>query len=383
MKDKKRLSCLECDFKSDNLIDHIETKHAKLSFIGKSKKSKEVFGLDAYVGIHKITSEDQLVHPEYVEEEKEADSKIIYQESPVKRSKPEETDSISILDVELPMSLSSTGDSIPKLIPYYHFNAQAKDIALDVIENKRVMLVGQTGCGKTSLIEQIAARLKQSVVRVNLNGQTTVGDFVGLYTAKDGATEWIDGALPRAMKHGYWLILDEIDFAEPQILSVLNSVLEKDGKLFLKEKGYESIEPHENFRIFATANTIGCMQDYRHLYQGANIMNEAFLDRWRCYYTDYMKPEDETKVIIGAIPRYAKAESAVQVIVKVVNMVRDAFNKEEVACTFSTRRAIDWADLMLRYKDPIKAAEVAVFSKINKTDSEVIKGIIQRVMTKR
>jgi cobaltochelatase CobS len=379
--DQKRLSCELCDFKSDNLIDHIESKHADLTFL--SKKKGELHGLDAYVHKFKITSEDQLVHPDYVEEEEKSSVEKLTKDDSVKAKTEAKTEAVKILDVELPMTLSSGGDSVPREISYYHFGSQAKDVALDILENKRVMLVGQTGCGKTSMIEQVAARLKQSIVRVNLNGQTTVGDFVGLYTAKDGATEWVDGALPRAMKHGYWLILDEIDFAEPQILSVLNSVLETNGKLFLKEKGYESIEPHENFRIFATANTVGCMQDFRHLYQGANIMNEAFLDRWRCYYVDYMKPEDETKVIVGAIPRYAKAESAVQVIVKVVNMVRDAFAKEEVACTFSTRRAIDWADLMLRYKDPVKAAEVAVFSKISKTDAEVIRGVIQRVMTKR
>jgi len=238
-------------------------------------------------------------------------------------------------------------------------------------------------CGKTSVIEQIASRLGQSIARVNLNGQTTVGDFVGLYTARDGSTVWIDGALPRAMRMGHWLVLDEIDFAEPQILACLNSVLEPNGKLFLKEKGHEVVEPHPNFRIFATANTIGCMSDFRSLYQGANIMNEAFLDRWRCYFVDYMKADDEIKVIIGALPRYAKAESAVQIIVKVVNMVREAFIKEEVSCTFSTRRAIEWADLLLRYKDPVKAAEVAVFSKINKTDAEVIKGLILRVMVKK
>jgi cobaltochelatase CobS len=378
---QKRLSCALCDFKSDNLIDHIESKHDDFSFL--SKKKGELHGLDAYIHKFKITSEDQLVHPEYVEEEEKSSMDKITKDDSVKKSKVETSETIKILDVELPSSLSSGGASIPREISYYHFGSQAKDVALDILENKRVMLVGQTGCGKTSMIEQMAARMKQSIVRVNLNGQTTVGDFVGLYTAKDGATEWVDGALPRAMKNGYWLILDEIDFAEPQILSVLNSVLETNGKLFLKEKGYESIDPHENFRIFATANTIGCMQDFRHLYQGANIMNEAFLDRWRCYYVKYMEPEDEKKVIVGALPRYAKAESAVEVIVKVVNMVRDAFNKEEVTCTFSTRRAIDWADLMLRYKDPIKAAEVAVFSKISKTDAEVIRGVIQRVMTKR
>lgn len=381
--DLKRLSCVECGFQSDTLIDHIKTSHAGLQI--KTKKTGKVFsGLEAYVRKYAVTNEDDLVHPDYVEEEeKETITKL--KEVKVKKERASEIveDSIRILDVELPMSLASVGDAVPKGIPYYNFGPHAKDVALDIIENKRVMLVGHTGCGKTSVIEQIASRLGQSIARVNLNGQTTVGDFVGLYTARDGSTIWVDGALPRAMRLGHWLVLDEIDFAEPQILACLNSVLEQGGKLFLKEKGHEIVEPHPNFRIFATANTIGCMSDFRSLYQGANIMNEAFLDRWRCYFVDYMKPEDETKVIIGALPRYAKAESAVQIIVKVVGMVREAFVKEEVSCTFSTRRAIEWADLLLRYKDPIKAAEVAVFSKINRTDAEVIKGLILRVMVKK
>ena len=380
--DLKRLACSECDFKSDDLTNHIQKDHADL--VVKLKKTGETFsGLDAYVRKHKIKDENDLVHPDYVEsEEKEIITKL--KEVKVKgKVETESEETVKILDVELPLSLASPGDSIPKTIPYYNFGPHAKDVALDILDDKRVMLLGHTGCGKTSVIEQLAARVKQSVVRVNMNGQTTVGDFVGLYTAKDGETVWVDGALPRAMRMGHWLVLDEIDFAEPQILSVLNSVLEPGGKLFLKEKGHDLVEPHKNFRIFATANGVGCMADFRSLYQGVNIMNEAFLDRWRCYYVDYMKAEDETKVIIGALPRYAKAESAVQIIVKVVGMVREAFIKEEVSCTFSTRRAIEWADLLLRYKDPIKAAEVAVFSKINKTDAEVIKGIISRVMVKK
>ena len=379
---KQRLSCGECDFKSDNLISHIETEHENLSF--KTRLGKKTSGLDAYVAKYKITKEDQLVHPEFVEDEEKNTIEILNKGNSVsKRKEKVLTASVNIAGVDFPTSLATKGDSVPKNIYYYNFGPHAKDVALDAIENKRVMLLGHTGCGKTSLIEQLAARIDQSVVRINLNGQTTVGDFVGLYTAKNGETVWVDGALPRAMRNGWWLILDEIDFAEQQILSVLNSVLEPNGKLFLKEKGHDIVEPHPNFRVFATANGVGCMSDYRALYQGVNIMNEAFLDRWRCYYVDYMKPEEEVKVIIGALPRYAKAESAVQVIVKVVNMIREAFKKEEVSCTFSTRRAIEWADLLLRHKDPIKAAEVAIFSKINATDAEVVKGTIQRVMVKK
>ena len=152
------------------------------------------------------------------------------------------------------------------------------------------MLIGHTGAGKTSLIEQVAARAQHGVVRSNMNGQTTVGDFVGFWTVKGGETMWVDGVLPTAMREGLWLIVDEIDFAEPSILAALTAVLEPHGRLTLKEKGNEVVAPHPAFRLFATANAVGAMSQFRHLYQGANLMNEAFLDRWRVYLLDYLSP---------------------------------------------------------------------------------------------
>jgi cobaltochelatase CobS len=211
-----------------------------------------------------------------------------------------------------------------------------------------------------------------------LNGQTTIGEFVGLWTVKGGETVWVDGVLPKAMKEGLWLILDEIDFAEPAILSVLNAVLEKNGKLMLKEKGHEIVTPHKDFRIFATANGVGCMSDFRGLYQGTNIMNEAFLDRWRCYHVDYLPAEEEAKVLAATVDKMTIGLASQ--LVKVGNMIREAFKKEEVSCTMSLRRLIDWSELMVRYRDPIKAANPAIFSKVSKEDKEVIEGVIKRVL---
>jgi cobaltochelatase CobS len=180
------------------------------------------------------------------------------------------------------------------------------------------------------------------------------------------------------MREGLWLIVDEIDFGEPAILSVLQSVLEPNGKLMLKEKGHEIVTPHPNFRLFATANAVGCMAAYRHLYQGTNIMNEAFLDRWRCYHIKYLSAEDEEKVLLGAVPRFTPqiAHSAV----KVANLIREAFEKEEIRTTMSLRRLIDWSELIVRHKNTIKAAEMAIFSKVSQEEKIVIEGLIRRVM---
>ena len=175
---------------------------------------------------------------------------------------------------------------IPEVNSAYHFAPYSQEVGFDIAENRKVLLTGHAGTGKTSLFLELAARLNQPVMRVNMNGQTTISDFVGLWTAKGGDTIWQDGALPLAARRGYWLIIDEIDFAEPQILSVLNPVAEKNGKVFLKEKGHEIIVPHPKFRLLATANTVGIMEDCRHIYQGATIMNRALLDRFRVYHVD-------------------------------------------------------------------------------------------------
>ncbi len=285
---------------------------------------------------------------------------------------------VKIAGVEIAKQ-SGSHDFVPPINDAYHFPEFSSDVVRDINENRKVMLTGHTGCGKTSLFQQIGAQANQPVVRCNLNGQTTIGDFVGLWTVKGGETVWVDGVLPQAMREGHWLILDEIDFAEAAILSVLNSVLEKNGTLTLKEKGHELVHPHENFRLFATANTAGVMADFRGLYQGTNILNEAFMDRWKVYHVDYLPPEKEAEVIAKTVDRMTL--KITPMIVKVVNMVREAFKKEEIQCTFSLRRAIDWAEMMVRHKDPMKAAESTIFAKVSREDGEVIKGIIQRVMS--
>ena len=279
---------------------------------------------------------------------------------------------------------------IPEINTAYHFTAFAEEVGYDIAESTKVLLTGHAGTGKTSLFEQLAALTSQPVMRVNMNGQTTISDFVGFWTAKGGNTEWVDGALPLAMRRGYWLIIDEIDFAEPQILSVLNSVAEKSGKLFLKEKGHEIVIPHERFRLLATANTVGIMEDCRHIYQGANIMNRALLDRFRVYHVDYLSPAQEAKVLCNTVKDVPM--DAATALVKIATDIRSAFNNEELSCTFTLRQLIDFAELLVRKKRNNKAldaeqifmqsAEVVIYSKVSREDGEVIKNMIQKIAPK-
>lgn len=346
--DKKRLQCKVCGFKSDDLVHHIESMHAAEA----GQESPLVWYMIKY-GVE----EDGVI---FKEQGLSGEEKIR----------------------GMPVFEGLGGLNVPEVNPHYYFAKHAEDILLDIGESKKIMLVGHTGTGKTSIVEQIAAHSNQGVMRVNLNGQTTIGDFVGLWTVKGGDMAWVDGALPKAMREGLWLILDEIDFAEPSILSNLNSVLEKNGKLMLKEKGHEVVLPHPNFRIFATANTVGCMSGQRGLYQGTNLMNEAFLDRFRCYHVDYLSPQEEIKVLVASIQKMTPFLA--EVIVKVGGKIREAFNKGEVNQTFSLRRMLDWAELMVRYQHgkeaPHRAAEIAIYSKVSPEDKQVLHGIIQRHM---
>lgn len=277
---------------------------------------------------------------------------------------------------------------VPKINEAYDFPDAADDIAADLMSKpypKPVFLVGHTGTGKSSLFEQLAARKSHPVIRVNMNGQTTIADFVGFWMVKGSETVWVDGALPTAMRKGTWLIVDELDFAEPAILSVLNAPLEPGGKLMLKEKGHDIITPHKDFRLLATGNGVGCMAPYRHLYQGVSIMNLAFLDRWSVYKIDYLPPEKEVRVLVGTIPGLTTEPA--QILVRAANEVRQCFEKEEIRCTFSTRQLLDWADKMMRYKSMklspevcvMRAAESSIFAKISPEDSTFIRELLQRI----
>ncbi|WP_414440951.1 AAA family ATPase [Burkholderia sp. 22PA0106] len=276
----------------------------------------------------------------------------------------------------VPLARGAGGPLVPATNPAYLFGERAANVVRDIAENRRLLLIGHTGTGKTSLIEQTAAQAGQGVLRANMNGQTTVGDFVGFWTVKGGETIWVDGVLPTAMRAGLWLIVDEVDFAEPAILAVLTAVLEPGGRLLLKEKGDEIVAPHPAFRLFATANAAGAMSRFRHLYQGANVMNDAFLDRWRVYEIGYLSPAEEAEVLRRTFGPRVSVPMA-ETLAAIAAACREAFERDDLASAFSTRRLIDWTALMLRTGDPDIAAGPTIYAKVSADDAALIRDIVR------
>ena len=265
-------------------------------------------------------------------------------------------------------------DNVPEINSAYHFPKETFDVLADIKENIKVFLTGHTGAGKSSLIEQIAARINQPTIRINMTADTSTFDFIGNQMLENGNMLWVDGPLTKAMREGHWLIIDELDCASASILALLNPVLEDNGKLFLKENRNEVVKPHKNFRLFATGNSVGAMEEFRYLYPGTNPMNEALKDRWRIYLMEYLPQDIEIKVLIASIPGLDKKSAGV--MVGAANSIRDSFIKKDLSCSMSTRRLIDWAKMYMRHKDLKMAAERSFYSKVLLQDRNVIEELL-------
>jgi MoxR-like ATPase len=258
---------------------------------------------------------------------------------------------------------------IPQEEPYT-FLPHTLHVIDGILARDHQLLFGPTGVGKTSLVLQIAARIKQPVVRVNLNGQISVSDLVGsIGLCKDG-TIWNDGALPRAMRNGYWLVLDEIDFGPPDVLSLLYPVLESKPRLCLKEHNGEVVEAHPNFRVFATGNSIGGDRDGH--YAGTQPINAALLNRFTGHgQAIRIKPltaKQEEEILASRLPNLSK--SLVRRACEFANRLRQGDGQNApLLPTLSTRELIQFCAKTLLYRDPLEAANLTFLSVVE--DSNV------------
>lgn len=257
--------------------------------------------------------------------------------------------------------------AIPKGQADYRFQPFIADVIDSVYQRQNVILTGGTGVGKTTHITQLANRINQPLLRINFNGETRMSDLIGKVHVLKGETHWFDGVLPMAMRNGWWLLLDELDFAEPAVLSLLHPVLEEESLLVLKENSGEIVRPHPEFRIFATANSIGAMSEHASSYSGTNEMNEAFLDRWQIIMVDNLTIDEEMKVIKKTAPSLKN-----KWVRGIAEFAFKARNKdiEYPGNNFSTRKSIAWARKTELHRDPIVGARLAWLDKMPKSEQE-------------
>ena len=272
------------------------------------------------------------------------------------------------------------GPETPDVDPGYVFPPEETKVLLLGLELRdRVLIVGHTGTGKSSLVQQIAARLNYNVVRINFDGEVSRADLLGEKVIEGREMTFQYGILPHAFRMpGTIVLLDEWDSISGECSFVLQRPLEKDdGKLLLLENGGEIIELHEDNAIIATANTTGQGDDTGLYAHGTKVQNYAQLNRFALTIDlKYMSQEQETEMLKLRFPDLSDTECST--LVKAVSLVREAYMNGELAAPLSPRDLINWADKYIRMGDPIRAAKYCFLNRMPEEDHAAAEQIIQR-----
>ena len=238
---------------------------------------------------------------------------------------------------------------VPEIDPAYQFDPQTTlAVCAGFAFDRRVMVQGYHGTGKSTHIEQIAARLNWPLVRVNLDSHVSRIDLVGkdAIVLREGkqVTEFREGMLPWALQRPIALVFDEYDAGRPDVMFVIQRVLEASGKLTLLDQN-RVVRPNPYFRLFATTNTIG-LGDTTGLYHGTQQINQGQMDRWSIVTTlNYLPHDVEQQIVISKTPSYETPEGRKQIaaMVRVADMTRNAFMNGDISTVMSPRTVITWA----------------------------------------
>ncbi len=284
----------------------------------------------------------------------------------------------------------------PVVKPYRFPAALVEEIAIGLRLDLNILLVGPTGCGKTSLPVQIAAVLGRPCVRFGMDGETRVSHLRGQQrpAAEDGVLtlRFSPGMLAQAMREGWWIVLDEFEAASPAVLFTLQNVLEEGGRSLLIPETGERIEAHPEFRVFATSNTIGFRSRARSRHAGTNVMNTALVDRFGMVIAvDYPKREEEEERIKVHVPKLVEDEKGAFMVTGVCRVAEKLRQDDRFRADFSTRRCIQWARLIEQFPiadhkakkqlpyDVLRAAQLALLRKLESpTDAKVAFEIVCR-----
>jgi cobaltochelatase CobS len=289
------------------------------------------------------------------------------------------------IDSDLEVPAYSEGDEhVPDVDPDYLFDRTTTlAILAGFAKNRRVIVTGYHGTGKSTHIEQVAARLNWPCVRVNLDSHISRVDLIGkdAIVIRDGmqVTEFRDGMLPWALQHNVALCFDEYDAGRPDVMFVIQRVLEVSGKLTLLDQN-KVIRPHPAFRLFATANTVG-LGDTTGLYHGTQQINQGQMDRWSIVTTlNYLPHDNEVEIVLAKAQSYRTAEGrdAINKMVRVADLTRNAFMNGDISTVMSPRTVITWAENAEIFKDLAFAFRVTFLNKCDELERPIVAEFYQR-----
>jgi cobaltochelatase CobS len=289
------------------------------------------------------------------------------------------------IDVDMEVPAYSDADAyVPEIDPDYIFDrATTLAILAGFAHNRRVMVSGYHGTGKSTHIEQVAARLNWPCVRINLDSHVSRIDLVGkdaivVHEGKQ-VTEFRDGILPWAYQHNVALVFDEYDAGRPDVMFVIQRVLESSGRLTLLDQS-RVIRPHPAFRLFATANTVG-LGDTTGLYHGTQQINQAQMDRWSIVTTlNYLPHDKECEIVLAKAKHYqdAKGREIVNNMVRLADMTRQAFMNGDLSTVMSPRTVLTWAENADIFKDVGFAFRLTFLNKCDDLERSLVAEFYQR-----
>ena len=275
-------------------------------------------------------------------------------------------------------------DHVPEIDAVYRFNPEVTlAILAGFTRDRRVMLQGMHGTGKSTHIEQVAARLNWPCVRVNLDGHISRLDLVGkdAIVLRDGlqVTEFQEGIVPWALQRPVALIFDEYDAGRPDVMFVIQRILERDGKFTLLDQN-RVIRPHPSFRLFATSNTVG-LGNLSGMYHGTQMLNHAQIDRWNIVATlNYLSPQEEAAIVLARVPGKdtEPGRKLIDSMVALANLTRKGFAAGDLSTLMSPRTVITWAENCEIFRDPVLAFRLSFLNKCDDAERPLVAEYYQR-----
>jgi cobaltochelatase CobS len=288
------------------------------------------------------------------------------------------------VDMQVP-AFSLRTEHVPEIDPAYLFDKETTlAILAGFTHNRRVMIQGYHGTGKSTHIEQVAARLNWPCIRVNLDSHISRIDLIGkdAIVLKDGKqiTEFREGILPWALQHPCALVFDEYDAGRPDVMFVIQRVLEVEGKLTLLDQN-RVIRANPAFRLFATANTVG-LGDTTGLYHGTQQINQGQMDRWNIVVTlNYLPHAQEVAIVmakLGVDPGDAPAKKRIGNMVALADLTRVGFIAGDISTVMSPRTVITWAENTKIFGDIAFAFRLTFLNKCDESERETVAEYYQR-----